>query len=522
MTRTRRFFGGLRLSYLHQALVTVVGLWLTPFLLEHLGQHQYGVWLVGLQTLSYLILMDFGIVALLPRETAYVTGHTIAGRAGPDMAHLIGRTAQIVLCQTPLVAAGGAAIYFFVPMGNAIRGPILVALAGFTLLFPLRIFQAILHGLQETPYLGKLQLVGWAVTTVLMVALVLAGLGMYALAIGWVVGQLLPAACSFYHLKRKFAEFLPSRLPKITRAEVLQGLTSGTWVSVAKIAQMLVAGSDYLIIGKLLGPDAVVPYACTQKLISVLGTQSHMIMEMAQPGLSQMKTSENRDNIFRVCSALTLSMLIASGAVVCVYLAVNHSFVSWWIGERQFGGTLLTVAMGACLLIRQWNMTSVYSVFALGHERRLSLTALADGIVTVGASWTLLHWFGPLGAALGSIVGVCLVTLPGNLLALAHELEVPIFKVIASIGPWFRRFLPVAALAVVVGLPSHASLPYLVGVTSLVGAIYVGVMLPMIMNSHLRAYVPRQAAQLWDAFLRRLNWIGVGPVAQQADEPKNS
>ena len=45
-SRTRRFVGGLSVGYLHTAIVTIVGLWLTPYLLRHLEQHDYGLWLL--------------------------------------------------------------------------------------------------------------------------------------------------------------------------------------------------------------------------------------------------------------------------------------------------------------------------------------------------------------------------------------------------------------------------------------------------------------------------------------------
>lgn len=519
MTRSRRFFGGLRLNYLYQASAMLGALWLTPFLLKHLGQHDYGLWLVGLQTLSYLVLMDFGIVALLPRETAYVTGHAISGRAGHDLSDTVGRAARIVLYQTPFVALGAVIMWLVVPMGQAIRGPILVAMLGFALLFPLRIFQAVLHGLQETPYLGKLQFVSWGSSTACMVILILLGVGLYALAIGWVVGQLIPAALSFYRLKTSFPHVLPSGLPKLAGRELFKALTAGTWVSLAQLAQVLVGGTDYVIIGKLLGATAVVPYACTQKLIMVLANQPHMIMEMAAPGLSQMKTSESHERIFRVCSALTLGMLTASGAVVCVFLAVNHSFVSWWLGERQFGGPLLTAAFAVSLLLRQWNTTSVFTIFALGYERRISITTLADGIVSVSAGLLLVRWLGPIGAAVGSILGVCLVSLPGNLSALAKELQVSIFTVIATVWSWLWRFLIVAAFAGVLGLRWRANLPYIVLTTCVTGLVYALVMLPMIMDSHLKAYLPPQATRFWDAVRLRFSWSNAGVASLEA--PKN-
>jgi O-antigen/teichoic acid export membrane protein len=407
-------------------------------------------------------------------------------------------------------------------MGPGIRGPILVAMLGFALLFPLRIFQAVLHGLQEMPYLGKLQFVSWVVSTALMVVLLLRGVGLYALAIGWVAGQLVPAVLAFYRLKIAFPGVLPSRLPKLDRKEVFTAFTSGTWVSVAQIAQMLLGGTDYIIIGRLLGAAAVVPYACTQKLVLVLANQPQAIMEIAAPGLSQMKTSESRAHIFRVCNALALGMLTASGAVVCVVLAVNHSFVSWWLGERQFGGLQLTVVMAMSLLLRQWNTTSVYTIFALGYERRISITTLADGIVSLGTGLALVKWLGPIGAPIGSITGLCLVSLPGNLSALARELQVSTFTLVSSLWAWIWRFSIAASISLVLGLRWHPNLPYIVGLACVTGILYVGIMLPMIMESHLKTYLPPQATRLWDAVCRRLSWSTSATAAVPLEAPKNT
>jgi low temperature requirement protein LtrA len=57
ISRTSRVLRGISLGYVSQALVMVTALWLTPFLLNRLGQEDYGLWLVGLQLLTYLTLM---------------------------------------------------------------------------------------------------------------------------------------------------------------------------------------------------------------------------------------------------------------------------------------------------------------------------------------------------------------------------------------------------------------------------------------------------------------------------------
>ena len=104
-SRLRRFVGGLGLGYVHTIVTVVVGLWLTPYLLRHLGSHDYGLWLLGAQVLVYLALMDLGIVQLVPRDVAIA-----AGRANGDHAELqaiIGQTARLVLWQVPPVALIG-------------------------------------------------------------------------------------------------------------------------------------------------------------------------------------------------------------------------------------------------------------------------------------------------------------------------------------------------------------------------------------------------------------------------------
>jgi O-antigen/teichoic acid export membrane protein len=107
-SRLRRFVGGLGLGYIHTIVTIIVGLWLTPYVLRHLGPHDYGLWLLGAQVLIYLALMDLGIVQLVPRDVAIA-----AGRANGDPSELqaiVGQTARLVLWQLVPVALVGSPV----------------------------------------------------------------------------------------------------------------------------------------------------------------------------------------------------------------------------------------------------------------------------------------------------------------------------------------------------------------------------------------------------------------------------
>src|SRR5574341_1737097 len=223
-----------------------------------------------------------------------------------------------------------------------------------------------------------------------MVGLVLAGAGLGSLAAGWVVGQAVTFAGCGWRMYQRYGDAWGWRPPLVSWRDARAFFSRSIWISTGQVAQVLLGGSDVLIIGSLLGPSAVVPYSCTAKLIQVLANHPQMLMQAAAPGLSEMRMSESRARLASTTSALTRAMLVLSGGLGCVVIAVNRPFVQWWVGPTQYGGFTLTVLLVAAMLARHLNTTTVYTIFCFGHERRTALTALADGVVTVVASAILI------------------------------------------------------------------------------------------------------------------------------------
>ncbi|MFY9556738.1 MAG: oligosaccharide flippase family protein, partial [Blastocatellia bacterium] len=441
MSRTKRFLGGLSLGYTNQALLTLAGLWLTPFLLHRIGQQDYGLWLVATQLLSWLMLADLGVVALLPRETAYSTGRAGGYEKARDLPEIVGQTIRLTLLQVPLVALAAVVLWFLIPAEwTALRWPLGLVMAVFVLLFPCRIFTAVLQGLQDLSFLALTQMSIWLLSTALTIAMVFAGFKLYALVFGWLVTQLLAPIVLCLRLLLRFPKALPSRLTRLHWPSARTYLVKGFWINIAQIAQTILNGIDILIIGKVLGPAMVVPYACTGKLINVMANQPQMLMQAAFPALSEMRTAESKERLFRVCTALSQAMLVISGCVVCVVLAVNKGFVSWWVGPEQYWGYRLTMALLLTMMLRHWSTTSVYALLCFGYERRVSVTHLIDGLVTLTTSAILIWLLGPIGGPLGSMIGVCSISLPRNLSALARELNTSRAALIAPLWPWFWRF----------------------------------------------------------------------------------
>lgn len=497
MTRTRRFLGGFATGYAHLIIATLAGLWLTPFFLGHLGQSTFGLWLVGTQIIAYLLLMDFGIVALLPRETAYVTGRT-GRQGGPELQALVERALTLAVTQMPLVmAAAGAALLWLPSSWEPLRAPLAIALGVFVLTFPLRVFQAALTGLQDLTFVARAQLVAWAAGTAVNVWLVVEGYALSALAAGWCLTQVLIITACAARLARVFPGAMPRRLAIGDAGSTRGYLVRSGWVSLSQISQVLLNGTDVVVVGAMLGPAAVVPYACTGKLVAVLANQPQAILQSAAPALSELRSSAPASRLFQVSAALAQATLAVSGLVACVVLAVNAGFVTWWVGAEQFGGVGLTLLFLTAMMIRHFNTTNVYALFCFGMERRLALTGLADGIVTLAMSVGLVAQLGLAGAPLGAMAGMLLVSAPLNVSALSRETGVGRYRLVATLGPWLYRFL---ALAVVTGLAGAWYRPSSFPVLALMGGsaalLYSVVVLPPLLRSPAGPYL-RPLAERW-------------------------
>jgi O-antigen/teichoic acid export membrane protein len=461
--------------------VTVaVGLWLTPFLLRHLGSHDYGLWLLGAQVLVYLSLMDLGIVQLVPRDVAIAAGRANGDHA--EMQAIVGQTGRLVLWQAlPVALVGGLVVWLLPHDWDPLRWPLAIVVSTFVVAFPLRMFNAILQGLQDLAFLGGVQLAAWTAGAAVTVAGILGGLGLMSLSLGWITTQLVSIVAAWRRIVTVHAYVLPTRWPSLAFGSAKQQLGSGAWVSVNQIAQVLLGGTDLVVVGKLLGPEAVVPYACTGKLLTLLANQPQMFMQMALPALSELRTAATRERLFNVSRSMAQVMLLLSGAIVSVVLAVNGPFVSWWVGEARFAGVGLTALLLLAMIVRHFNATLVYTLFCFGHERRLALTSVADGVAGLIAMLVLVPLIGWYGAVLGSLLSSCLVSVPANLIALAREEGGSPAAFLRPLMPWFTR-----CAAVLIGVAAltltwtSRSVWIFAPVAAAVGLTYVLVMLPVL------------------------------------------
>jgi hypothetical protein len=155
---------------------------------------------------------------------------------------------------------------------------------------------------------------------------------------------------------------------------------------------------------------------------------------------------------------------------------------------------MLTTMLVISMLLRHLNLAVAYTLYSVGYERHLVMTALTDGVVTLLLMWPLISIFGPSGAALASLVGVVAVSLPSNVRALAREAEVSTVVTLQPIAAWSGRCcLSGAAIVTIVTFVPTTGL-WLVPAAIAIAALYVAAMWPLL----TMAPIGPRLAQIFD------------------------
>jgi O-antigen/teichoic acid export membrane protein len=429
--------------------------------------------------------MDIGVVALVPRDVAFAAGQG-HGADSDQVRTLVGRTFGVVSWQVPCVGLAALVTWMLLPSAwTLLRGPLGVVLVAFVVLFPLRLFPAILQGLQDLAFLGAAQLAGLLAGTATTVLSVRAGLGLYSLAFGWIAAQSVPSLAALWRVRTAHRVVWPVARVRLAWDRVRGQLSRGIWISLEQIAQTLVTGTDLLVVGTVIGPEAAVVYSCTGKLVALLANQPQLVLLTALPAMSELRGAAARDRLHQVSRSMAQLLLLSSGAIVVAVLVANQGFVTWWVGGSRYGGLRLTGVLVAGMLVRHVNFAAVYTLFCFGNERRLALTAMADGAAAGAAMLVLVPQLGPEGAAIGLLLATVTISLPANLRQLGRELGIRPLSYLAFWRGWTLRFAALASCAAGVALAMSPGLVPAAVATACIVVLYGGVMWPELARAPL-------------------------------------
>jgi O-antigen/teichoic acid export membrane protein len=450
MSRTKRIVKGFAYGLGSQFLMLFVGLFLTPILLRWIGDQPYSQWLMVSQGLTLLALLDFGFTSLIPREIANASGD----KSNPSkrVRQVVNEIALILLAILPIsilvVTLLSLGYVHFNPDSQSAVWMISVT---FLLSIPLRIPAAVLNGLQDLEFLSVIQIIAWALSITCNVVLAYVGFGIYALILGWISSILFSAICTITRLYLLHPEIFRISVETSVRESISVWVRPCLWSTTRQLSTLLTGGCDLLILGWKLGPEAVLIYGFTSKLVSIGAQCPYQIATLAQPAITQIKKLYDVDRLFRASWAINLVVLLISGLIAVIIMGFNSLFLQLWVGSQRDGGPLLTLLCVILMLVRHIGFTWTSFLFNLGDDKFVSIISIADGILTTLLSILLVPQLGILGLPFASILSATSTQLIFSIRRVASELSLSIRDIWTILFPWIVSIV----LCLVISMIGH-------------------------------------------------------------------
>ena len=453
MTRTRKAAVTSAFGYLQFAAAIVLGLVVTPMVLQQVDPRAYGLWLAAGELLGYLALADIGVFAVLPWTIAEAEGRRDREEIRVFMTNGVALGVALAAV-TPACIAG---VWFLAPSvlgltaaDRALVGPLTILVVASVVSAPLAAFNAALIGLQDVTFVGGAAVARSVLMAAMTVILLARGWGLYALALGAAVPTVLFAFLNVFRVARTEPSLLggwPRPSARQIRRLVSQGV--GGWLG--GFGWRLSGMSSSLVLAATGRADLIAIYACTSKTTQLLLQLSWIVPDSALVGLVQIHGEGRPARRREITDALLKLYLVLAGGVAILVLAVNPAFVRWWVGAEFFGGAALNVLLAASLIVSSF----AHAVAALGSALGRRLTLGAAGLLQGGAfvlmAIGLVLWLGLEGLVAAAIVSAAITTIPIGLLALSQVADLAPGRVGRDVADWSWRAIPVIAAAALTG-----------------------------------------------------------------------
>ena len=449
-------------------------------------------------------MTDFGVGGVILQRAAAASG------AG-DREHLsviVGTAWVTSAVIAVIVSAVSAGISPFLPgllhLDASVAGQVidcfLLSIAANAVAVIATISGNVLRGLQRAVSVGVIQFLAEVTVVAVTVVMLYRGFGLYALAWGMVARAVFAALTSVIQTYRVCVREL--RLtPRLQAAESRQLIADSTRLFVVSISMRLLTRSDVFFVGVVLGTASAAVYGITTRMVDTVTMLIAQLTSALLPAMAHLYGEGNLSRFRELLMRITPVLGALSLTGLATAAAVNRDFVSLWVGQELFGGSVTTFLFAASAYVSFVGFIGYDVLMAAGRFQFIARTFAIFSLAQIPLTVLMLRQFGMVGAPLAAIISAT-----GWSLVMWRELS----RVLAPEAVNYRRLALLAGISIVVViavisitaqlLPNAVSWTHLAATSVITGIIVLSAI--MIVSRSIREVAWQEGI----ATLRSLGW----------------
>lgn len=491
--------------YLAIGAEILIGLVMLPFNLAHLGQAEYGLWiLLGSITIHFSIL-DLGYSGALVKFMAQYRAHRDTRALNEIASTLFFVFGAIGLLAYGVIAgiAFNLEHVFNITPAQADTGTWILLIIGVwvTLNFPFSVYGAVMAGFQRYDANNLVAIGSSVAVAIVNVVVLMLGYDLVTLVACTTAVRVvtyfiyrLNAYRIYPDLHISLALFRRDRLREVTGFSIYSSIID--WAN--KLNYQL----DEIVIGVFMGSAAVAVWAVAERIIS--GTQrltnqlnGVLFPVVVDSDATQMQ--ERLQNILLQGTRLSLAMVVPIAAAL---ILLADPLLRAWLGDKAtpaiMGAVPVIQILAVAVAIRVGNATGTTVLKGAGRHRMLAFVNLGTGVVNVLLSVILVKSHGLVGVAWGTLIPIALSAIFIVYPAACRRVGLPVgHAVVHSVLPavW-PAFVVTGAAMVFAPTVVAGTLLAVVGHATAAAVLYLALFFAVAISRRDRAFYLTKAMEL--------------------------
>ena len=431
-SQVKLIFQNVSVNYLVTGAELLLGIFMLPFNVRHLGQSAYGLWVLVASVTIYFSMLDMGYgVAQVRFAAKYrAQGDTNAlNEVASTMFCLFTGIGLVAFLLAIVIALNLSHVFTLSPDQVRTGQIVLLCISAYVALgFPFSVFGGIVNGFQRQYRNGVVAFITAITVAAVNVAVLLAGYGLpelVAATTGVRILSYLAYAMNAYRvfpaLRIRPSYFKRERLREVTGFSV--------FILIIDLANKLNYSTDAVVVGAFLGTSAVAVWAVAQRLIEIVQRITDQLNAALFPVVVDNSTVQRVDRLQQILiqgTRLSLGMVVPLATVLGL---TARPLVLLWVGPQFADSVNVIYILSIVVALRVGNATSTVILKGSGLHRFLAFSNLGMALGNIILSVLLVHVYGLIGVAIGTLIPMIVLAMFVTFPAACRRVELPVWKV---------------------------------------------------------------------------------------------
>ena len=394
-------------NWLALGVNVAVGIFLSPFIVHHLGDSAFGIWVLIFSITGYYGIFDLGIRSAIIR---YVSKFNATGEV-EELAKIVNTNLfmHTCTCIVSMIVTVVLSIYvdrlFKIPpeFHSDARWLLLMTGASVAVGFPLGVIGGILEGLQRYYIQSWMNIVSNLLRAALIVVALQRGGGLLTVAVITVALGTLAQLIRAIVAMRLVRVPLGLRYVKWNTFTTVARYSSVTFVLL--IATRLKFKSDEIVIGTMMSAAAITYFNIGARIVDYAGSVITALAQIFVPMASASEATGDMDRLRKIFVAGNRFCALTIFPICVTLIMLGKSVIEVWMGKKYVVTSypVLVVMILPCTVL--WAQgASARLLIGIGKHRTWAVVTIVEGISNVILSVILVRPYGIVGDAWGTAI----------------------------------------------------------------------------------------------------------------------